>query len=339
MSELEISLEAVPSVADVPASEWDDCANPENGDFNPFVSHAFFSALEASGSACAKTGWKPCHLVARVEGAIAGIVPCYLKSHSQGEYVFDHGWADAYQRAGGHYYPKLQVCAPFTPATGRRFLIRPGQDAEAVRDGLLAGAKAALASFGGSSIHITFIGREDWERLGARGFLQRTDQQFHWLNEGYAGFEDFLAVLASRKRKTIKRERRDAMANGISIERLTGAAITEEAWDAFFAFYMDTGSRKWGRPYLNRAFYAEIGAAMADRILLVMARRQGRYVAGAINFIGSDTLYGRHWGCIEDHPFLHFEICYHQAIEFAIEQKLERVEAGAPGGAKAARGY
>ncbi|WP_307272324.1 GNAT family N-acetyltransferase [Labrys wisconsinensis] len=350
------------SIQAIGRAAWDACANPDPGAasvddgpadparqdepdtaaqaYHPFMAYDFLHALEASGCVGGRSGWTPVHVVAEAaDGSVAGVMPAYAKSHSQGEYVFDHGWADAYERAGGRYYPKLQVCAPFTPATGRRFLVRPGQDATAVRESLIAGAKAALGSFGGSSIHLTFIGREDWEQLGARGFLRRTDQQFHWLNEGYGTFDDFLAALASRKRKTIKRERRDALTDGITIERLTGAAITEEAWDAFFAFYMDTGSRKWGRPYLNRAFYAGIGADMADRILLVMARRAGRYVAGAINFIGSDTLYGRHWGCIEDHPFLHFEVCYHQAIEFAIERGLARVEAGAQGEHKLARGY
>jgi uncharacterized protein len=228
---------------------------------------------------------------------------------------------------------------PFTPATGPRFLVAPSADRTVVIEALLAGARVALGSIHGSSIHATFLNEADAASFGDAGFLRRTDEQFHWFNEGYQTFDDFLAALASRKRKTIKRERRDAVANDITIERLTGAAITEAAWDAFYAFYMDTGSRKWGRPYLNRAFYREIAATMADRIMLVMASRDGRYVAGAINFIGRDALYGRHWGCLEHHPFLHFEVCYHQAIEFAIERGLSRVEAGAQGEHKLARGY
>jgi predicted N-acyltransferase len=318
------------------AAEWDACA----GTANPFVGHTFLSILEESRSATSQAGWQPLPIaIDAPDGTLAAVAPAYAKSHSQGEYVFDWGWADAFERAGGSYYPKLQVSVPFTPATGRRVLVAPGQDADKVQGALIAGAKAALGSIHGSSIHMTFIGRALSDALRPLGFLQRTDQQFHWLNEGYGSFDDFLAALASRKRKAIKRERRDALADGIAIERLTGPAITEEAWDAFFAFYMDTGSRKWGRPYLNRAFYRSIAETMADRVMLVMARRAGRYIAGAINFIGSDTLYGRHWGCIEQHPFLHFEVCYHQAIEFAIERGLARVEAGAQGEHKLARGY
>jgi predicted N-acyltransferase len=308
--------------------------------FNPFISHAFLAALEASGSAGARTGWQPQHLVAETAaGEILGVAPCYLKSHSRGEYVFDHGWAEAYERAGGSYYPKLQVSVPFTPATGRRLLVRPGAAAEETRAGLAAGLMELCRLRDASSAHLTFLTEPEWHFLGAQGFLQRMDRQFHWENAGYGSFEDFLSALAARKRKAIRRERREAVASGVTIDWLTGSDLTEAAWDAFFAFYMETGSRKWGRPYLTRTFYSLVGESMRDHILLVMARRAGRYVAGALNFIGSDTLFGRHWGAIEHHPFLHFELCYYQAIEFAIARKLARVEAGAQGEHKLARGY
>lgn len=334
----EITLEAVSSVGQITADEWDACAQSD-GAYNPFVSHAFFSALEVSGSAVARTGWAARHLVARMNGQAVGIVPSYLKNHSQGEYVFDHGWADAYARAGGSYYPKLQATVPFTPATGPRLLVREGPDAARVREALAGGLVALCGVTQASSVHVTFAREDEWAFLAAHGFLQRTDQQFHWRNEGYGTFEDFLATLASRHRKAIRRERRDALANGITIHPLTGDDITPDAWDAFFEFYMETGSRKWGRPYLTRAFYDQIGATMAKDVLLVMARRDGRWIAGAINFIGSDTLFGRHWGAIEHHPFLHFEVCYYQAIDFAIMRGLRRVEAGAQGEHKIARGY
>ena len=253
--------------------------------------------------------------------------------------MFDRGWAEAYERAGGDYYPKLQVSVPFTPATGRRLLVPPGPQAELVRAGLAAGLIELCKRHEASSVHVTFMPEPECAFLADQGFLRRTDQQFHWENAGYATFDAFLEALSSRKRKTIKRERRDALENGISVHWLTGSDLTEDAWDAFFNFYMETGSRKWGRPYLTRQFYSLVGQSMADRIVLIMAKRAGRWIAGAINFIGSDTLYGRHWGAVEHHPFLHFEICYYQAIEFAIERKLARVEAGAQGEHKLARGY
>ncbi len=308
--------------------------------YNPFVSHAFLSALEDSGCAARKTGWLPQHL--RLEapgGALLGAAFCYLKSHSQGEYVFDHGWADAFERAGGRYYPKLQASVPFTPATGPRLLVRAGADPAAVRTTLAEGLKSLCGEIGASSAHVTFAPEDEANLLEGRGFLHRTDQQFHFHNEGYGSYDDFLDGLASRKRKALRKERRAALENGIEIDWLTGADLTEAVWDDFFSFYMDTGGRKWGRPYLNRKFYSLIGERMADDVLLVMARRGGRYIAGAINFIGSDTLYGRHWGCVEDHPFLHFEVCYHQAIDFAIARGLRTVEAGAQGEHKLARGY
>jgi predicted N-acyltransferase len=341
----ELRIRIVPAIADIPAQAWDACANPAESDsqklpYNPFISHAFLSALEASGSATARTGWQPQHLVAEApDGAARGVVPCYLKSHSRGEYVFDAGWAEAYERAGGSYYPKLQVSVPFTPASGRRLLVAPGDDAEGVREGLAAGLIELAKLRDASSAHVTFAPHDEWQLLGAHGYLQRNDQQFHWENGGYGCFDDFLGCLAARKRKAIRRERAGALEHGIEVERLTGSDLTESAWDAFFEFYMETGSRKWGRPYLTRKFYSLIGETMADKVLLVMAKRAGRYIAGAINFIGADALYGRHWGAIEHHPFLHFELCYYQAIDFAIQNKLARVEAGAQGEHKLARGY
>jgi Uncharacterized protein conserved in bacteria len=314
-------------------------AQGDEDPFNPFVSHAFLSALEEAGCVGPRTGWTPLHLLVEDEaGTLRGAAPCYLKSHSMGEYVFDHAWADAYDRAGGHYYPKLQVSVPFTPVSGPRLLAAQDPDGQA-RAHLIAGLRALQGETGASSIHATFLQEQDLSAFMAEGFLRRDDQQFHWFNEGYGGFEDFLSALASRKRKAIRRERRDALANGITVEWITGRDIKEAHWDAFFAFYMDTGSRKWGRPYLNRRFFSLIGERMAERILLVLAKRNGRTIAGALNLIGDRRLYGRNWGCIEDHPFLHFEVCYYQAIDFAIARGLDRVEAGAQGEHKLARGY
>lgn len=338
------SIRVAAGIGAFTCDEWNGFAGTARGNsetrYNPLVSFAFLSALEDSGCAVRRTGWQGHHL--RLEdgqGRLLGAVPCYLKSHSQGEYVFDHGWSDAFERAGGRYYPKLQSAVPFSPVTGPRLLVSKGEDSAKVKAGLAAGLKAVTQKLGVSSAHVTFAQESDVEVLEAAGFLHRTDQQFHFFNEGFSTYDDFLATLASRKRKAMKKERREALAPGISIDRLTGKDLTEKAWDDFFAFYMDTGSRKWGRPYLNRQFFSLIGERMADDILLVMARRNGRYIAGAINFIGSDALYGRNWGCIEDHPFLHFEVCYHQAIDFAIERKLKVVEAGAQGEHKLARGY
>jgi predicted N-acyltransferase len=297
------------------------------------------SALEASGSATARTGWQPQHLIAEIAGTVVGVVPCYLKSHSRGEYVFDAGWAEAYERAGGSYYPKVQVAVPFTPAAGRRLLVAPSENADLVRAALAKGLIELSRLREASSVHVTFAPPDEWRLLGQLGYLKRNDQQFHWENAGYATFDDFLGNLASRKRKAIRRERTGALEAGVEVLWLTAKDLTEDAWDAFFAFYMETGSRKWGRPYLTRAFYSIIGETMADKVLLVMARRAGRYIAGAINFIGGDALYGRHWGATEHHPFLHFELCYYQAIDYAIKNKLMRVEAGAQGEHKLARGY
>ncbi|NJC08455.1 hypothetical protein GGQ62_001453 [Polymorphobacter fuscus] len=320
------------AAADMPAAQWDACA----GDDNPFTRHAFFAALEASGSAVARTGWQAAHIVVDdAAGVPAGILPAYLKSHSQGEYVFDQGWADAWERAGGRYYPKLQCSVPFTPATGPRLLLRDPAAAPV----LLAAAETLAVQNGFSSVHATFLTPEQQALFAAQGWLMRTGEQFHWANDGYGDFGDFLAALSSRKRKAIRKEREGALADGLEIVHLTGAAITEAHWDAFWRFYQDTGQRKWGRPYLTRAFFTQVGATMGDRVLLMLALRDGRPIAGALNFIGGDCLYGRYWGATEDVPFLHFELCYYQAIDWAIAHGLARVEAGAQGAHKLARGY
>lgn len=340
-----ITIRLVTSADEVAKQDWDLLANPSSAptpefDYNPFLSHSFYTAVENSGSACRQTGWLAQHLIMEQAGEVTGIIPCYMKNHSQGEYVFDHGWADAFERAGGDYYPKLQATVPFTPASGRRLLVGNGPDAPKRRLLLAGGMQQACDQLQVSSAHITFMQENEWQLLGDHGYLRRNDQQFHWLNDSYETFDDFLARLSSRKRKNIRKERKAALAdNGITIEWLSGEQLTEEIWDTFFQFYMDTGSRKWGQPYLTRKFYSLIGQSMAEDIVLIMARRDGRYVAGAINFVGSHTLFGRHWGCIEDHPFLHFEICYYQAIDYAIKHRLARVEAGAQGSHKLARGY
>src|SRR5215831_16258925 len=326
MTELRISI--TEKIAGIAAAEWDACANPQPPDarladragngrqdmigsagskseactYNPFIAHAFLSALEQSNSVGPRSGWQPRHVLAHTtDNALVAAVPCYLKSHSRGEYVFDHGWADAYALAGG----LVEICK-------------------------ISGA---------SGVHVTFAPEAEFRLLGELGYLQRTDQQFHWENSGFSSFEDFLSALTARKRKTIRRERHDALAHGINVHWLTGSDLTEAVWDAFFEFYMETGSRKWGRPYLTRQFYSLVGEAMRERIVLVMAKRAGRWIAGAINFRGSHSLFGRHWGAIEHHPFLHFELCYYQAIDYAIAHKIPRVEAGAQGEHKIARGY
>jgi hypothetical protein len=318
-------------IASFSASDWDACA----GTGNPFLSHAFLSALEESGSATARTGWQPLPIaIDGVDCRPAALLPAYAKSHSQGEYVFDHGWASAWERAGGRYYPKLQIAVPFTPVPGRRLLTRD----ETLAHALIAAAEAVVRNNGLSSAHATFIAPEEVPLFEAAGWLIRIDSQFHWHNGGYGSFDDFLASLSSRKRKAIRKERREAL-DGLTIEHVTGAAITEAHWDAFWAFYQDTGARKWGRPYLTRRFFSLLGERMADQVLLVFALRGGQPIAGALNLIGADTLYGRYWGTLADIPNLHFEICYYQAIEAAIGRGLARVEAGAQGEHKLSRGY
>ena len=335
-----VQLRVISGLADISAADWDACANPPEKVYNPFLRHAFLLALEESGSAVPETGWAGRHLVLEdAEGTPQAVMPLYLKDHSQGEYIFDYGWADAFHRAGGNYYPKLLCAVPFTPAGGRRLLVRPGPQADTHETQLLAGALTLLDKLDASSLHVNFLPEEDWEKLGAQGFLQRTDQQFHWQNDGYQSFEAFLEALASRKRKNLRKERAKALENGIEVDWLTGADLQPHHWDDFFHFYIDTGHRKWGTPYLTRDFFSRIHDTMPEDILLVMAKRDGRYIAGALNFIGGDTLFGRNWGCIEDHPFLHFELCYYQAIDFAIARGLNRVEAGAQGTHKLARGY
>jgi len=330
-----LTVRVVEKLAEIPAAAWDACAGADN----PFLSHGFLEALEASGSATAETGWLPQHLALEDSaGRLLGAVPMYLKSHSYGEYVFDHGWASALERAGGRYYPKLQVAVPFTPATGPRLLLHPeaGTDAADV----LVGAMVEVARRRKvSSLHVTFPTEAEWQRLGAAGFLLRIGRQFHWENDGYKSFDDFLEALNSRKRKQIRRERRDAYDNGIEIETLNGSAIEGKHWDAFYRFYISTSDRKWGSAYLTRRFFDLLGERMADKVVLVMARQGRRYVAGALNLVGGDTLYGRNWGCHGDFPFLHFEACYYRAIDFAIAHGLKRVEAGAQGQHKIQRGY
>ena len=332
----ESSVRLVKAIDEVPAEQWDACAGRDN----PFLSHAFLSALEESESVCPSTGWLPQHLLYEDEaGRLIGAAPLYLKGHSHGEYVFDWGWADAYERAGGKYYPKLLSAVPFTPVTCRKLLIRP--DADPVRTSeILAGGLIGVADqHAVSSLHINFSPEAEWELLGEMGFLQRTALQYHWENRGYETFDDFLGSLSSRKRKAVRKERREAAEHGVEILMLTGEAIAARHWDAFYRFYTDTSDRKWGSAYLNREFFALLGERLADRVLLVMAKYEGHLVGGALNLIGNDTLYGRNWGCVADFKFLHFEACYYRAIEFAIERGLARVEAGAQGQHKIQRGY
>ncbi|MCY3877572.1 MAG: GNAT family N-acetyltransferase [Rhodobacteraceae bacterium] len=335
----EITIHA--GIAEIPEDEWDACACPEaetGRPFDPFSTHRFFSALEKSGSACRETGWTPLHLAARCDGALAAILPLYAKPHSHGEYIFDFGWADAFQRAGGRYYPKLQASVPFTPVTGRRFLCCPGYEQDGIR--MLAAAARRLAqNHNLSSLHVTFCSEPEAVTGAGLGFLHRIGEQFHWQNRGYAAFDEFLSELSSRKRKNIRAERRRAAGFGGTIEYLTGTEILPRHWDAFWEFYQDTGSRKWGIPYLTRSFFDHLHQNMRDDILLIMGERGGRCIAGALNFIGRDALFGRYWGCVEHHSCLHFEICYYRAIEFAIANGLQRVEAGAQGPHKLARGY
>ena len=355
-----IEIRTSAGIADVPAAEWNRAASGRDRDEDaaasspislpatepaspdPFLAHAFFAALEGSGSAAIETGWQPLHLTARAsDGRLLGLAPLYAKGHSQGEYVFDHSWADAWRRAGGRYYPKLQVSVPFTPVTGPRLLVPdgPAEARRAAKRALVDGLAKLTRSAGLSSAHATFLEDDDAQAFSGAGWAIRHDRQFHFPNRGYRDYDDFLDTLLGRKRKQLVRERREAQSHGLDIVALTGAAIEEAHWDAFFAFYQHTGARKWGRPYLNRDFFARVGATMADRCLMILALDHGRPVAGALNFIGRDALYGRWWGALEDYPFLHFEVCYHRAIDWAIEHGLARVEAGAQGEHKIARGY
>jgi predicted N-acyltransferase len=323
------------SIGEIPEAAWDACA----GDVNPTVSHVFLNALEESGSVTRRTGWTPMHLsIAGPDGEIAGVVPLYAKTHSYGEYVFDWGWAEAFERAGRRYYPKLLSAVPFTPVPGPRLLVRPGAPPE-TRTHLLAGMIELAHQRRISSLHVNFPEPADLEAMSEAGFLQRLGQQFHWKNDGYRDFDDYLAALNSRKRKAVKKERREALAPGLEIEVLTGSDLKPRHWSAFYEFYLATSDRKWGSAYLNRRFFAMIGDRMPEKVVLIMARRSGQYVAGAFNLLGKDTIYGRNWGGYGDYKFLHFECCYYQAIEFAITHGLKRVEAGAQGPHKIQRGY
>ena len=331
MAEADLTVRVAPSIGDLPSAEWD--ALTDGG--NPFMTHAFLTALEDSGSVGPGTGWSPAPLVIEDgAGHLLGALPAYAKSHSQGEYVFDHAWADAWQRAGGNYYPKLQIAAPFTPATGPRLLLSD----EAYAAPLLQAAERLCRRHGFSSAHATFVEPAQLPLFEQAGWLARSDIQFHWHNRGYGSFDEFLAELSSRKRKAIRKERAAAQ-QGVQIRVLTGNELRPEHWDAFWLFYQDTGSRKWGHPYLTRAAFDLFAERMSERILLVLALEDGRPIAGALNFVGDEAIYGRYWGCLVDKPFLHFELCYYQAIDAAIERGLKRVEAGAQGGHKLARGY
>jgi len=329
------------AAASIGKAAWNACANPAGvSDPHPFTRYEFFEALEKSGSATAHTGWRPCHLIIEQGGSIRGLMPLYLKSHSQGEYVFDWGWADAFERAGGDYYPKLQASVPFTPVAGQRLLVsRSAVDEDEVRHALLSSGAAAVSQLNASSLHITFLTEDEWRAAAAQGFLQRTDRQFHWHNPGYSSFDEFLSDLSSSRRKNLRKERAAVLAEGVEFEWLMGREITETHWDRFFAFYTDTGGRKWGRPYLTREFFSRVGGTMGEQIVLILAKRAGRYIAGALNFSGESVLFGRNWGATEFIPFLHFETCYYQAIEYAIAHGLTRVEAGAQGEHKLLRGY
>ena len=342
MTETMIEIRVLTSLHDIAAELWDACACPEAADggrpYDPFSTHRFLLALEDSRSVGPGTGWEPRYLTAWQDDRIIGVAPLYAKSHSQGEYIFDFSWAHAYENAGGRYYPKLQIAIPFTPATGRRLLARPGSEAEAM-SALVQGAVQLASDNRLSSLHITFCTEDEALAGEAMGLMRRTTQQFHWVNDNYPDFEAFLASLSSRKRKTIRKERQKANAFGGSIRSLTGDEIAPHHWNAFWQFYQDTGGRKWGTPYLTRRFFDIAQETLRDDILLVMCEREGREVAGALNFIGREVLYGRYWGCIEHHDCLHFEACYYRAIDHAIDHGLARVEAGAQGEHKLARGY
>ena len=330
-----ITIKVHASIAEIPAAAWDACAGEEN----PSVSHAFLNALEESGSTTTRTGWTPQHLTLAGPGSSTiGVVPLYAKTHSYGEYIFDYGWADAFERAGGRYYPKLLSASPFTPVPGPRLMAHAAAPPE-TRAHLIAAMIELAKRRRISSLHVNFPESTDLEALTEAGFLQRLGQQFHWTNDGFRDFDDFLAALNSRKRKAVKKERREALAPGLEIDVLTGADLKPCHWDAFYEFYLATSDRKWGSAYLNRRFFALIGERMPEKIVLIMARHGANYVAGAFNLLGTKTIYGRNWGSYGDYKFLHFECCYYQAIEFAIAHGLKRVEAGAQGPHKIQRGY
>ncbi len=339
MDDTALRITVAQGLSDVNRAAWDAVANPPGERFDPFLSWDFLEALERSGAAQPGSGWTPLHLLIEApDGGLRAAMPLYAKTHSQGEFVFDHGWADALERAGGRYYPKLLSAVPFTPVAGRRRLVPDGPDAHRLKLALLSGAVQLAADNNMSSLHLNFVEGDEAERLAEDGLLRRTDQQFHWFNDGYEGFDDFLAALSSSKRKNLRKERAKAQ-DGLRFEHITGDALTEDHWDAFYHFYMDTGARKWGSPYLNRTTFSILGERMADKLLLVLAYDGATPIAGALNLIGSDTLYGRYWGCVDPRPMLHFETCYYQAIDFAIANGLKVVEAGAQGGHKLARGY
>ena len=326
-------------IGEIDAGTWNACAHAPELAYNPFVDYHFLHALEKSNSASAETGWAPFHISLEANGEVVAVLPLYLKSHSRGEFVFDGSWANAWHQAGGRYYPKLQSSVPFTPATGPRLLAKSGAHRTSIQRHLLEVASQLAARTGVSSLHITFMPEDEWQLAGRVGLLQRLDTQFHWHNDGYATFDEFLDELSSKKRKNIRRERRLALTNGIEVEWLTGSDLKEHHWDAFYEFYTDTSYRKWGSGYLTREFFSLINESIPDNILLILAKRNHRYIAGAINFLGSDTVFGRNWGCVEHHQFLHFEVCYYQAIDYAIANQLQVVEAGAQGSHKIARGY
>ncbi|UUV05793.1 GNAT family N-acetyltransferase [Ruegeria sp. YS9] len=342
MDQAQIEVQALGSLSQISAAEWDACACPEAADggrpLDPFTTHRFLLALEESGSVGHGTGWQPQYLTAFLDGILIAAAPMYAKSHSQGEYIFDHSWAHAYESAGGRYYPKLQIAVPFTPATGRRFLVRPGYDRIGM-SALVQGAVQLAVDNQVSSVHVTFCTEAEALAGEQMGLMPRSSQQFHWLNDGYADFDEFLTALSSRKRKNIRKERAQANGFGGEIHTLTGDDLRPEHWDAFWRFYQDTGARKWGSPYLTRQFFDIVQETMANDMALVLAERDGHAIAGALNFIGRETLFGRYWGCIEHHACLHFELCYYRAIDFAIAHGLARVEAGAQGEHKLARGY
>lgn len=339
MDDTSLRIAICQNLSEITPADWNSVANPDGAPYDPFISWEFLEALESAGSATPQTGWSPCHILCYgPDDTLRGAMPLYAKTHSQGEFVFDHSWANAFQNAGGNYYPKLLNAVPFTPVTGRRRLVPDGPDSERIKITLLSAALQLATDNGFSSVHMNFLKEDEAETLAQTGMLHRTDQQFHWQNDGYEDFTDFLTALSSAKRKNLRKERAKAQ-QGLEFEHITGAAISEAHWDAFYTFYLDTGSRKWGSPYLTRETFSLLGERIADRLLLIFAMEDGRPIAGALNMIGSDTLYGRYWGCVSPRPMLHFETCYYQAIDYAIAKGLKYVEAGAQGSHKLARGY